>query len=444
MKLAMPFLHAIVLLVLAGGIQCSPVKRNFSFLINQDLEVRRVYTAIESAAVFNCTTNDLTANVTLNRTDSQLRQQKITRNGAVFTIHHITRHDAGHYLCVAKRKNGQVITRKILLYIDSRTPSVTVDPHKNRRVLHGSPLKYVCEGNMGTLTWFKDGVELPTDSLPGVSVFSSHGPNGILEKDLVISQADFAHSGRYRCLLTLKGFTSFQYVEVSVKAPEPASITSVTPHSIFVNDTDSGPDVELDCRVSGFPPPKITWTKDGKEIKKCYKSHPCEKIQRYILTSHNGLIIRKKNISLDDQGVYHCEAENAFGRAFKEIVVDLPSPPVLEKLKGREKIVKWYAGQKKSIVFSCHATRGAPRLRFKWFIAFGSTKMFVSSKNKFYKGCFTQRDGAKSSILETPGKLASSCFAWRLQVKCSVENDYGKDEVVYTLLEISSPSNARD
>ena len=70
---------------------------------------------------------------------------------------------------------------------------------------------------MGTLTWFKDGVELPTDSLPGVSVFSSHGPNGILEKDLVILQADFAHSGRYRCQLTLKGFTSFQYVEVSVK-----------------------------------------------------------------------------------------------------------------------------------------------------------------------------------------------------------------------------------
>lgn len=106
--------------------------------------------------------------------------------------------------------------------------------------------------------------------------------------------------------------------------------------------------------------------------------------------------------------------------------------------------MKWYAGQKKSIVFSCHATRGAPRLRFKWFIAFGSTKMFVSSKNNFYKGCFTQRDGAKSSILETPGKEASSCFATRLQVKCSVENDYGKDEVVYTLLEISSPSNARD
>ena len=105
--------------LLKGGIQCSPVKGNFSFLINQDLEVRRVYTAIESAAVFNCTTNDLTANVTLNRTDSQLRQEKITRNGAVFTIHGITRHDAGHYLCVAKRKNGQVITRKILLYIDS-------------------------------------------------------------------------------------------------------------------------------------------------------------------------------------------------------------------------------------------------------------------------------------------------------------------------------------
>lgn len=39
---------------------------------------------------------------------------------------------------------------------------------------------------MGTLIWFKDGVEFLIDSLLGVSVFFLYGFNGILEKDLVL------------------------------------------------------------------------------------------------------------------------------------------------------------------------------------------------------------------------------------------------------------------
>lgn len=62
---------------------------------------------------------------------------------------------------------------------------------------------------MGTLIWFKDGVEFLIDSLLGVSVFFLYGFNGILEKDLVILQVDFVYSGRYRCLLILKGFIFF-------------------------------------------------------------------------------------------------------------------------------------------------------------------------------------------------------------------------------------------
>lgn len=433
---AMTFLHAIVLLVLVGDIQCSPVKGNFSFLVNQDLEVRTAYTAFDRTAVFNCTTNDATAKVTLNRTDGQLRQEKITRNGAVFTIHGITRHDAGHYLCVAKRKNGQAITRKILLYIDSRNPSVKIVPHRNSRVLIGSRLSYTCEGKVGKLTWLKDGMDLPTDKLPGVSVLSSHGPNGILEKDLDILQADLVHSGRYTCLLTFRGKKFFQYVEVSVKAPEPASITSETPHHQFLNDTDSGPNIKLGCLVSGFPIPKITWTKDGKEIKKCYKNHPCDtQTRQYILTSQNSLIIRK-HLKLDEQGVYRCEAENSFGRVFKEFILDHPSPKI--NVPAAVGIVEWHSGQQKSIVFSCNVARGTPRLQFKWYIRYRQFFLqsgWLSINNPFFHGCFSQTDKARSSSLETPGKQVSSCFSIceyykPCEIGCSVENDYGKDEKV--------------
>ena len=73
----------------------------------------------------NCRTNDPSANVKLERTRPTQSPDgipsedgKITRNGAIFTIHNIIVHDAGMYSCVAE-KNGQVIKRDIMVVIDT-------------------------------------------------------------------------------------------------------------------------------------------------------------------------------------------------------------------------------------------------------------------------------------------------------------------------------------
>jgi len=60
-------------------------------------------------------------------------------------------------------------------------------------------------------------------------------------------------------------------------------------------------DVTLPCKATGFPPPVITWYKDGKVIgeeRKQFKKRHLE----------------IKNIVFEDHGVYTCTAENLLGR----------------------------------------------------------------------------------------------------------------------------------
>ncbi|XP_075427629.1 peroxidasin homolog isoform X2 [Ascaphus truei] len=64
-----------------------------------------------------------------------------------------------------------------------------------------------------------------------------------------------------------------------------------------------GGSVTLECGVSGFPPPSITWTTDTGE--------PVPKDERFIITSSGGLYIQ--NVTISEQGSYHCNASNSEG-----------------------------------------------------------------------------------------------------------------------------------
>lgn len=102
--------------------------------------------------------------------------------------------------------------------------------------------------------------------------------------------------------------------------PDPAKIIGSSSHDIWV---DSDRDITLDCRTIGFPPPVITWKKDNQTIKKCYKHEPCAQAERYILTD-KGLKIVKPRYP-DDDAVFSCEAQNSFGKDYRDFVVIIPS-----------------------------------------------------------------------------------------------------------------------
>ena len=59
--------------------------------------------------------------------------------------------------------------------------------------------------------------------------------------------------------------------------------------------------VTLPCKATGFPPPVITWYKDGYVI---------EEDRKQFKKRH----LEIKNILYEDHGVYTCTAENLLGR----------------------------------------------------------------------------------------------------------------------------------
>ena len=59
--------------------------------------------------------------------------------------------------------------------------------------------------------------------------------------------------------------------------------------------------VTLPCKATGFPPPVITWYKDGRVIKE----------ERKQFKKRN---LEIKKISFEDHGIYTCTAENLLGR----------------------------------------------------------------------------------------------------------------------------------
>ena len=59
--------------------------------------------------------------------------------------------------------------------------------------------------------------------------------------------------------------------------------------------------VILPCKAAGFPPPVITWYKDGRVMKE----------ERKQFKKRN---LEIKNISFEDNGIYTCTAENLLGR----------------------------------------------------------------------------------------------------------------------------------
>ena len=59
--------------------------------------------------------------------------------------------------------------------------------------------------------------------------------------------------------------------------------------------------VSLPCKATGFPPPVITWYKDGRVIREDRKQFKKRRLEI-------------NNILFEEHGIYTCTAENLLGR----------------------------------------------------------------------------------------------------------------------------------
>ncbi|KAI6172894.1 EGF-like domain-containing protein [Aphelenchoides besseyi] len=197
------------------------------------------------------------------------------------------------------------------------------------RVLQGVPKP--------TIKWFKNDRELY--------------PNSALQLDydrLTIPNAQESDAGSYSCRAeNIAGsYTDQKTIDVGVS---PTIVPS--PERVQGNIESS---IKLQCRALGAPNPKISWTKDRSPISLENK--------RFSILADGSLMIR--DIQVEDQGYFTCEAKNEFGVQFKNtllVVTGLVSP-ILAQSPTEANLIE---GQ--DLILNCIVLLGTPKPKTQWF-----------------------------------------------------------------------------
>ncbi|KAM9324527.1 hemicentin-1 [Gastrophryne carolinensis] len=248
--------------------------------------------------------------------------------------------DSASYTCIASNTAGSTTKKfNVKVYVrpaisgSSSTPMEVVVTEGNNATLEcdssGNPQPIV--------TWLRDGAPLGT----GFNVLN----NG---RHLQIGNAQVSDSGLYVCVaVNVAGQSDKKY---DLKVFVFPKIGGMHNDHENISVVEKNP-VTLTCEVTGIPPPKITWYKDGKVI---YPDNTPQLMS-------GGTIFRLLHTAVSDAGTYQCVASNAVGTNRKNFHLHVLEPPrftgnVLEDVKVKEKT---------DVVLSCEVT-GNPVPQITW------------------------------------------------------------------------------
>lgn len=249
--------------------------------------------------------------------------------------------DSAAYKCLVTNVAG---TAEKSFHVDVYVPPVIegdlAEPlNKQVKVAHSLTLECKAAGNPPpVLTWLKDGV--PVKASDNIRIEAGG-------KKLEITSALEVDRGQYICVATsVAGEKEIKY-EVDVLVPPAIEGGDETSYFIvMVNNL-----LELDCQVTGSPPPTIMWLKDGQLID--------ERDGFRILLNGHKLVIAQAQVS--DTGLYRCVATNAAGDHRKEFEVTVHVPPTIKSSGLSERAVLKY----KPITLQCTAN-GIPNPSITW------------------------------------------------------------------------------
>ncbi|CAF0824612.1 unnamed protein product, partial [Didymodactylos carnosus] len=134
------------------------------------------------------------------------------------------------------------------------------------------------------------------------------------DNTLIIFNVQPRDAGQYVCRAdNVFGIneTSFQLSITGILPPRIAENRSM--YEVLLND-----EIYLTCQVHGHPQPTITWFHNGYQLFQSSNHH---------ITGSGSLHIRR--VSLANDGIYTCIAENSAGNATHTVQVDVLTPPTL-------------------------------------------------------------------------------------------------------------------
>lgn len=243
-----------------------------------------------------------------------------TQDYGVLRFLAIRKSDEGQYRCVARNSVG-TSEGLVTIYVNSEAPATQAPPlgpavHINPDYYDGSPgdeVKLSCSANeRGQISWKKE--ELV--QLPHYIIVSNDGL-------LIIHSARREDSGRYTCTVTTySGYTITSTVEVQIHTQTTLPrITPLEQNHLIVQ----GNDFSLPCIATGFPTPRVKWTKvrrpspaqtttDQITLSIPFFQSIVQLHEPFDSNTHQlGSVLSITRAQISNRGVYVCVAENDDG-----------------------------------------------------------------------------------------------------------------------------------
>uniref|UniRef100_UPI00398EE55D hemicentin-1-like n=1 Tax=Pristiophorus japonicus TaxID=55135 RepID=UPI00398EE55D len=259
-------------------------------------------------------------------------------SGRVLRIENAQVSDGGQYRCVASNVAGRT-GLQYTLHVN--VPPVISTVLDSVTVLINQAVELQCEAAgipAPKVTWLKDKtpVSLMTEGLK----FMLEG------QILSLASAHFSDSGTYSCVAVNPAGEDQRDIHLQVYLP-PSIVGEEQNVSVTLNNS-----VTLECQSQAFPPPTLSWTKDGRPLPR----------PAGLGLSANGSLIEIKSAQVRDAGRYTCEASNDAGRTEKSYNLNVWVPPTFHGLKDQTS-VRVIEGNSVSLFCECS---GNPSPTLEW------------------------------------------------------------------------------
>nr|CAB3264137.1 myosin light chain kinase, smooth muscle [Phallusia mammillata] len=286
---------------------------------------------------------------------------------AALTLEQATDEDTGTYTCVAVNSEGQAKT--------SCQVSVTAAKKPEKKAAPSSPPKFTTlfdeylrtqEGDTLTLECTISGSPLPSvkwtaNDQPLEEATSEVNGDKV---QLVINPVTSSHSGHVKCTIQNSAGTASHEARIYVRSKRVApSFDTDLPSTIEVQE---GAEASFECRVTGHPQPRVTWTRDGRSLS----------ILTTETTYEDGVAaVRIRKAGPREGGKYICTARNLSGESQSICTVivsqqkkeETPKKPTKSAPSFTKQLGDMTLEDGQDLKLICNVT-GTPTPEITWFL----------------------------------------------------------------------------